>query len=54
MITILSVCVIILAAVLYLAMAKLSHYEGLLLGSAIPPWLCVFCLIERVKVRYDG
>ena len=34
--------------VLYLAVTGISHYEGMMFGSAIPDWLCIYCLIEKM------
>jgi hypothetical protein len=35
---------------LYLSITYISHYEGMAFGSPIPRWLCIFCLLEKVKI----
>ena len=36
--------------IIYLLLAWISHYENMMFGGGvIPEWLCIFCLIEKIK-----
>lgn len=38
---------LLMALIIYLIVAWISHYDSGLSGSGIPDDLCVFCLFER-------
>lgn len=39
---------------IYIILAALSHYDGLLFGSIIPRQLCIFCVFDREQEGFDG
>ena len=39
----------IILLILYYLFAWISHYEGTSFGRPVPWWLCIFCLIEKIK-----
>lgn len=44
------VLLILIIFVCYLILCFISHYEsGMFGGSLVPSWLCIFCLIDKIK-----
>ena len=48
------IATIVLIITAYLTLAIISHREGLLMGSIIPSWLCVFCWVDALKEGYSN